>query len=418
MQQILLERIDVGARDALVRAVRVDQVDRAPVRDRGHDGAGHLLQRAGLVGKLGQALGNLGEEMFAILAALALGDVDHDRNRVLRDAVLVAHYRQRVAGPDYRAVLAHVTLVGVEWGAIRDQPLELHPGVLDVFRVRHVEEAQALQLFDGAPHEIAEALVGVQDDAGQVRLHDAGGRLVHDRAEPLLAREQPRFALAQPQQRAYHGDQHYGFGRLGQIDVRAVLDARRLVIVGHVGRGDLHHRNFARRRIGLDAAAHFEAAHVGELHVEQRDVRTLLAHDAQGFGAGARLDHLEALLDQRARAQVARRHVVVEIQYARGFFMAIARHGGRRDRAGNRREQLFVEVGLGHDGFDGNPQCLRVQRWSKCAKSRSARAAAAVRRIGAQLREHLFTADIGQPQIEHDERRRERCRRLRAPVVR
>ena len=54
---------------------------------------------------------------------------------------------------------------------------------------------------------------------------------------------------------------------------------------GLVERGDDHHRNEMRRRIGLQAAADLEAVHVRHHHVEQHDIAFAFAQIVQRLGA-------------------------------------------------------------------------------------------------------------------------------------
>ena len=110
----------------------------------------------------------------------------------------------------------------------------------------------------------AAALAGIGDGAALGRLHADLER--GDGAHAQLVRHH-----LQPRQRAHARDQHDVGDGLGQEIVGAGFQSA--IAVGRaVERGDHHDGNVVRGRIGLEAAADFEAVHVGHHHVEQDDV--------------------------------------------------------------------------------------------------------------------------------------------------
>jgi hypothetical protein len=68
------------------------------------------------------------------------------------------------------------------------------------------------------------------------------------------------------------------------------------------------------RRIVLDSPGDIDAAHIRQVHIQQHELRHLLAHDSQRLAAGARFDHRKARLPQHARLGVSRRNRVVDVE--------------------------------------------------------------------------------------------------------
>ena len=71
---------------------------------------------------------------------------------------------------------------------------------------------------------------------------------------------------------------------LGEILVRAGFDA--VDAIGKIGlSGDQHHRSQARRRVGFQLAADFEAVHERHRHIEKNDIGFLSMNGSQRRGA-------------------------------------------------------------------------------------------------------------------------------------
>jgi len=124
-----------------------------------------------------------------------------------------------------------------------------------------------------------------------------------------------RFLRAmQPQQRAHVGDEFSRLDRLGQIAVRAAIERADLVERLHSGRRRLQDECGARLRIALEDRTHFDAADVGQLHVEQHERGLVRAHLIERALARGRLDHLETGVHEHARFRIARAVVVVDVE--------------------------------------------------------------------------------------------------------
>ncbi|HEY3564756.1 MAG TPA: hypothetical protein VGL96_07100, partial [Casimicrobiaceae bacterium] len=156
-----------------------------------------------------------------------------------------------------------------------------------------------------AEHGVARAQVDVAgSEAG------AFGR----EPQPLLARGQSRFGLAQPQQRAHDGDELFGGQRLDEVDLGAAFHSDLLVRLADMRGRNMKDGDAARRRVALDTPAHFQSADVRKLDVEEHELRHRLGDEPQRGGAVVRLQHLKTGTAQNARFRVQRRLVVVDVE--------------------------------------------------------------------------------------------------------
>src|SRR5262249_17898495 len=116
------------------------------------------------------------------------------------------------------------------------------------------------------------------------------------------------------EERVDGGDQDGRLHRFREVRVRSALEAERAMTRAHERRGEVDHGNRRGGGIRLDATTHLEAAHVGEVDVEQHDRRLVDGRDLKGLFTARRLAHVEARLLQDLSTRVAPRAVVVDVQ--------------------------------------------------------------------------------------------------------
>ncbi|MGF6552095.1 hypothetical protein QFZ96_007231 [Paraburkholderia youngii] len=132
--------------------------------------------------------------------------------------------------------------------------------------------------------------------------------------EAFFALAQRALRAAHAQQRAHLRDQFGRLDRLGQIAVRAAFEAAHPVHALHRRRRRVDHEHARGLGRGLDAAAHFEAAQIGQIDVEQHEVRLRNARALDRLRAVAGLDHDEARARQDARLRVTSAFVIVDVE--------------------------------------------------------------------------------------------------------
>jgi len=71
--------------------------------------------------------------------------------------------------------------------------------------------------------------------------------------------------------------------RLGQVAARPGGQSGQLALEGHRRRRHLQHQHVRRRRILLDLPAHLEAGDVGQVDIEQHELRLMRADELQRF---------------------------------------------------------------------------------------------------------------------------------------
>ena len=137
----------------------------------------------------------------------------------------------------------------------------------------------------------------------------------------------PQLVLhrAQPGQGARRRHQLLRFDRLGQIRVGAALQSPDPVRAGRVGRGGLQHEDPGPSL--FHDAADVDAAHVGQLDVEQQHGGLQLLGLLQRVGAGRRFDDIEAT--RRACAKFALAPTSV-MNFAEGTRFTPAKHRSQR----------------------------------------------------------------------------------------
>ena len=145
-------------------------------------------------------------------------------------------------------------------------------------------------------------------------------------------------------QRRHHARaQQHGIERLGQIILRADLDAlHRVVKLLRTRDDDDRHR--ARERVALDGVEHLQAVQLGHLHVEQHEVKFPRANQVQRLtSVGGLGDVPHADLVERADKQAAQRAAVINHQH----------HGGLRGilhgRLGRRRGAVRSATAPDHE---------------------------------------------------------------------
>ncbi len=193
-------RVDVGDRDALSPAVRIEQVHPAPVGDLRHGESRDVAQRLLVVQGGGEHGAGAGQEVAAQLHALAHRDVLDDRDGSLDLALRIAHRLQehpglrsgpRVDRPHcqragnlaaqqtHRGKVVHVDLAAV----LAEGQVAAHQSAgIGVAQLVHRGEAHALE----------RRAVGVDDAVVPAPDRDRLRQRVDDRLEALLA---PREGL-------------------------------------------------------------------------------------------------------------------------------------------------------------------------------------------------------------------------------
>jgi hypothetical protein len=104
-----------------------------------------------------------------------------------------------------------------------------------------------------------------------------------------------------------------GFDGLGQIGIRADFQTLNPIRRADPRGRDLQDHRFGAGSIILDLAADFETADIGQLDVEQHQLRPELLDDPKRLGAGAGLQHVIAGALQDAGLGVTPGFVVVDI---------------------------------------------------------------------------------------------------------
>ena len=125
-----------------------------------------------------------------ILQFLSLGDVLHDRDKIVGDFSRLPHGRKRKGDPHLGAVLAQIALVpgGLANGA-RSQLLPRFQIAAKILRMGDRGIREMLHLLPTAAHNLAEMAVNLyKPPCNRVDLHDTHSRLLEHRFESLLAR--------------------------------------------------------------------------------------------------------------------------------------------------------------------------------------------------------------------------------------
>ena len=120
-----------------------------------------------------------------------------------------------------------------------------------------------------------------------------------------------------PPERVDGRDQHRRLHRLREVGVGSALEAERAVTGAHERRRQVDDGDRRRRRVGLDATTYLEAAHVGQVDVEQHDGGFVRHCDLQGLVPPRRLPHVETRLLEDLGARVAPGCVVVDVEQQR-----------------------------------------------------------------------------------------------------
>ncbi len=121
------------------------------------------------------------------------------------------------------------------------------------------------QRLRGALQQAQHGRVQVDETPVQVQRADTADGLVVDRAEACLALAQRALGGAGAQQRGDRGHQHGRLGRVDQVGAGAGVQAAHLVVVGHVGGGEVYHRHGGGLGALAQAAADLEAVDVRQV---------------------------------------------------------------------------------------------------------------------------------------------------------
>jgi hypothetical protein len=170
-------------------------------------------------------------------------------------------------------------------------PPDLGPGATDQVRGRAREQGR-------------ERVVEPRDGTVRREQADAVADGVEGGLPAATGRAQPLLGATEAQQRVDRGQQHRRLDRIGEVAVRAALVGEILGPVAQEGGRDVHDRYRQRALLGPQPPTHLEAVHVRQVHVEEDQVGPPLAREAEGLGAVAGLQHLEACAPEHLGARV------------------------------------------------------------------------------------------------------------------
>ena len=215
---------------------------------------------------------------------------------------------------------------------------DLHPAALGVAH-REPHEVAPAEQARGPPDRVQR---GLEVERGVDRAAELGERLGLPAALVGLGGSGARALLGHPQaeQRTDVGDQLLGLDRLDQVGVGARVQRVDAVALLRERRRDLQDQDRRGERVGLELARDLDAAQVGELHVEQDQIRRVGARARERVGARRRLGHQESRLPQHARLGVEPDLVVVDVQdpeAARLGHVSVPAARRRTGRRGRRR---------------------------------------------------------------------------------
>ena len=166
------------------------------------------------------------------LGALALVDVEHDAERVLRHALLVAHRNAAHLHPHDLSVLADEALLDRVALALGHHVVEQLEITRAIVRMRDVDERLGANFRFGVAGDLAMALVGDAKVSFEIDDADAGGALVEHGAEARVALAHRRLGALAVLRRA----------------MQRLADVVDLAQVGDDRRDDLAAADGARRR--------------------------------------------------------------------------------------------------------------------------------------------------------------------------
>ncbi len=231
----------------------------------------------------------------------------------------------------------------------------------DVEQVVH----QPREVLHLAAHHLARplahrAVVGHAQDLDRVADRRQGiPQLVREHGEELVlatvgvaqlleGRRAVALGAAHAQERLHVRHQLLGLDRVDQVAVGAGLEGGHAVCGIGVRGGGLQHHDLRRLRVRLDLDAERAAVGVGQLHVEEHQVRRALGDEPAHRGARGRLHHLEARPDEDAALHVPVGVVVVDVEDQ--LALALIAAPPRRDRLDRAGQRLDRQVLLLQDG--------------------------------------------------------------------
>ena len=194
--QLHLVRVGMDDSETLQRAVGIEHVHRAPVRDLRDREAGHRAQRGLVVERGGEGVAGLGQEARGLFGAPAVGHVDAGAD-VAAEHAGGEQRRPRGQQPSVLAVDAEQPQLQLERPLVRGGGAELPLPPRPVVRMDAVHPARVPLLVDRPAAELQPSPVEIGEPALRVRHPDEPrGRVRHEAEQPLAVLQLPLRALA------------------------------------------------------------------------------------------------------------------------------------------------------------------------------------------------------------------------------